>query len=149
MSIFSDRLLEEILEEVEGQVAEKTKNFENKLEEKEKKIKELSDVCFDYSNAIYELLGHFGDTSSLTVEQRLILKNIKSIVDKNISDENYKEYLRLKHIDKSSYSEMLSYLATAFDNMANEATQIFVQRSLLDTTTEDDTETLIILDTKS
>lgn len=105
----------------------------------EKKITELKGICFDYSTAMYELLGEFEDAANLTPAQKLALKKLKSIADKHISDEAYKEYLHQVYVEKKP-----NFIYDVIDDLLAKNTGIFIANILSEPFPEDDTDTLVI-----
>lgn len=126
----------------------KIKEFEKQLQEKNRKIDELRNICFDYVSAVYEMLSEFDDTSALTAFQKLALKRLKTSVDNHITSDRYKTFLQQRYIEKDSKA-----LEKAVEGQKKEVEELLAEynetflRSGEDMYkyVKDDTETLNIL----
>ena len=119
--------------------------MQKRIRELETKIKELKTICLLYSECVYSFLGTFSEKTltKLATFEQTAFKHLKEKIDAHISSDNYKSYLKHKYIDKDLTDDML------FDLVSIEADAKFSSTILEENFKEDDTETLIILDTKS
>lgn len=121
--------------------------LEDKLKENYEKIKEFKDICFNYSHAVYEFLGAISEESILKLNpfEQIALNKLKEDIDRHISSENYKEYLKRKYIDKNVPYDYIVGLADIF---IGESEKRFNEDNLKESFPEDDTETLKIIEHK-
>lgn len=121
--------------------------LEDKLKENYEKIKEFKDICFNYSHAVYEFLGAISEESILKLNpfEQIALNKLKEDIDRHISSENYKEYLKRKYIDKNVPYDYIVGLADIF---IEESEKRFNEDNLKESFPEDDTETLNIIEHK-
>lgn len=121
--------------------------LEDKLKENYEKIKEFKDICFNYSHAVYEFLGAISEESILKLNpfEQIALNKLKEDIDRHISSENYKEYLKRKYIDKNVPYD---YIVGLTDIFIEESEKRFNEDTLKESFPEDDTETLNIIEHK-
>lgn len=116
---------------------------EQTIKKLEKKIQELQEVCFEFSQAAYQLLGEFSDESALNVFELVALKNFRSIIDKNIANKDYKEYLKHRYIEKdlAAINKQVVRVIKEVEDVVKERNNTFIRGILIEDYAEDDTET--------
>jgi len=119
---------------------------EQTIKKLESKVQELQEICFEYSQGVYELLGEFSDESALNPFERLSLKRLKAIIDKNLANNNYKKYLEHRYIDKDleALQKEVGRVNREVEELVEERNNTFIKNVLTDTYPEDDTDTLVI-----
>ena len=141
ISGFDDGLSITIEQQEEKEV--KTEAPENTIKKLEAKVQELQNICFEYSAAAYELIGEFSDESALNVFELVALKNFKSIIDKNIANKDYKEYLKHRYVEKDleAINKQAVRVIEEVEEVVKEHNNTFVREILAEDFAEDDTET--------
>jgi len=116
----------------------------DKIKKLENKVEELQTICLDYSYWVYWFLGEFSEEfkAKLNPFELLAFKKLKERIDNHIGSDNYKSYLKHKHIDKDLTNDML------FDFMTVDFNTKFNQTILDEVFKEDDTETFELKETE-
>lgn len=141
ISGFDDGLSITIEHQEEKEV--KTETPEKTIKKLEAKVQELQNICFEFSQAAYQLLGEFSDDSALNVFELVALKNFKSIIDKNIANKDYKEYLKHRYVEKDleAINKQVVRVIKEVEDVVKEHNNTFVRGILVEDYAEDDTET--------
>lgn len=141
ISGFDDGLSITIEQQEEKEV--KTEDPEKTIKKLEAKVQELQSICFEFSQAAYQLLGEFSDESALNVFELVALKTFRSIIDKNIANKDYKEYLKHRYIEKDleAINKQVGRVIKEVEEVVKERNNIFVREILAEAYAEDDTET--------
>ena len=141
ISGFDDGLSITIEQQEEKEV--KTEYPEKTIKKLEAKVQELQNICFEYSAAAYELIGKFSDESALNVFELVALKNFRSIIDKNIANKDYKEYLKHRYVEKDleAINKQAVRVIEEVEEVVKEHNNTFVREILAEDFAEDDTET--------